>query len=172
MASPYSPEDIGEPARCRCSSGESPARCGRPAHPSDPVVAMTGRDVAAMLARRIGLPVAPADVHELAERGLVKLLVPGDWPFYEVNGVTCEQVLRVVEERIAWLTDSLDCWDAAATLDMSREAFREAAGRHGIRPGRFGRYRRADVARLRGFVPDSSGTAPTSSPSHGDRRGS
>ena len=116
---------------------------------------MTGRAAAAALARLTGLPVAPADVRELAERGLVRVVAAGDWAFYELTGAAgMDEVSQVVAERLAWLAASVDRWDAAEALGLSQAAFQEAATRHGIRPGRFGRYCRADVAGLRTLAGD------------------
>lgn len=134
-------------------------------------MAMTGREAAARLARRTGLPVAPADVRELAARGFVRVVVPGDWPLYEIVRVTRRRLRHVVAERIAWIADSIDRWDAADALGLSQDEFREAVARHGLRPGRFNRYRRADVARLGMPVTNFNGfAAPSASMAHESRR--
>jgi hypothetical protein len=135
------------------------------------------KTAATLLGEWAPLPdVAPADVRELAQRGMLRVVVPGDWPLVELDApsmVVClpghggwpslgsdqqdagrlplelvEELRRVGEARRAWLTASCGPWDAAEALGVSREEFELLAVRHGVRPGRFGRYRRPDVARL------------------------
>jgi hypothetical protein len=115
------------------------------------------KEAAVLLAARTGLPdVAPVDVRELAERGLVRVIVPGRWPLLELpvdldsyiaTGLVAE--LRAIgEARRAWWAWSLSRWAAAEALGVTESAFVVLASRHQVRPGRFGRYRRPDIARL------------------------
>jgi predicted ATPase len=58
---------------------------------------MSGKEAAAALAQRWGLrDVAPADLRELAERGLIRATCPGRWPLYDVEGFTAVDELRRV----------------------------------------------------------------------------
>jgi len=110
-------------------------------------MATPGKEAAAMLARRWRLyDVAPVDLRELAERGLIRVAIPGQWPFYDLDGFTAVDVLRRIgDERRAWWAGSMDRWDAAATLGLSIEEFEVLVAIRGLQPGRFGRYDRGEV---------------------------
>jgi hypothetical protein len=114
-------------------------------------VAMSGKAAAAALAQRWGLhDVAPADLRELAERGLIRVVLPGEWPLYDPDDFTAvEELRRLGDDRRAWWKASINRWDAAELLGLSFEAFDAAAARNGLRPGRADRYRRTDVLALR-----------------------
>ena len=114
-------------------------------------MAMSPRAAAAALAQRWGLQdVAPADLRSLAERGLIRIVLPGVWPLYEVEGFTAvEELRRMGEERRAWWAVSVNRWDAAYLLGLSVDEFEAVVARHGLRAGRFDRYRRTDVLGLR-----------------------
>jgi hypothetical protein len=136
------------------------------------------KTAATLLGQWARLPgVAPADVRELAERGILRVVVPGDWPLVELDVpgmVVClpghggwaslgpgqwaaehlpialvAELRHVGVERRAWLDASCGRWDAAETLSVSREEFDALAARHGVQGGRFGRYSRSDIMRLR-----------------------
>lgn len=109
------------------------------------------KEAAALLARQTGLlDVAPADVRELAEGGLVHVVVPGKWPLYDLDGFwAVDELRRLGEARRAWWASSMGRWETANALGLSAEEFDALAARHGLKPGRFGRYCRAEVMRLR-----------------------
>jgi hypothetical protein len=137
------------------------------------------KTAATLLGQWAHLPdVAPADVRELAERGIRSVVIPGDWPLVELDVppgmVVClpghggwpslgpgqwgaghlpielvAELRRVGVERRAWLEASCGGWDAAETLGVSREEFDALAARHGVQRRRFGRYSRSDITRLR-----------------------
>jgi hypothetical protein len=134
---------------------------------------------AVLLAQLTGLrDVAPADVREVAERGLVRVVTPGEWPMVEVDvpagtGVRLSldwpmpyligapnelaspncplavELRRIGEERRAWRAASMLGFDAAEELGVRMEDFTELAARHGVQPGRWSRYARTDIERLR-----------------------
>jgi len=94
--------------------------------------------------------VAPADVRDLAERGLLPIAVR--WGVELVPDLppdVIDELRRVGDERRAWRTASLDCWAAADRLGVSWDEVPDLAAEHGLQPGRFGRYARSDVERLR-----------------------
>ncbi len=111
---------------------------------------MPGKEAAAALAQRWGLrDVAPADLREMAERGLIRVTCPGHCPLYDVEGFTAvDELRRVGDARREWWAASIDRWDAAAILGLSVEEFGALAARCGLQPGRFGRYHRAEVVAL------------------------
>lgn len=112
---------------------------------------MSPKAAAAALAQRWRLPdVAPADLRGLAERGLIRVVLPGVWPLYDVEDFTAVEELRQVgDERRAWWAVSLNRWDAADLLGVGIDELEVAAARRGLRPGHSDRYRRADVLALR-----------------------
>ncbi len=112
---------------------------------------MPGEAAVAVLARQWGLrDVVPADLRELAQRGLIRVTCPGRWPLYDLDGFTAvDELRRVGDARREWWAASLDRWDAAAMLGMSVDELDALAARCGLQPGRFGRYRRTDVFELR-----------------------
>jgi len=114
-------------------------------------VVLSSKEAAAFLARRWGLSdVAPVDLRELAERGLIRVVIPGDWPLYDLDGFTAIEELRQVgDARRAWWRASVNRWDAAEILGLSLDEFDALAARDGLWPGRFDRYRRADVLAVR-----------------------
>jgi hypothetical protein len=113
-------------------------------------MAMSGKEAATVLAGLTGLwDVAPVDVRELAERGLVRVVSAGDYPLYDLKGFRAVEELREAgERRRAWWAGSLNRWDAAAALRLSVEEFEALAARGGLQPGRFGRYCRAEVIKF------------------------
>ena len=112
---------------------------------------MPGKAAAAALAQQWGLrEVAPADLRELAERGLIRVTCPGQCPLYDVDGFTAvDELRRVADARREWLAASIDRWDAAGMLGLGVEEFDGLAAGCGLQPGRFGRYRRSEVEALR-----------------------
>jgi hypothetical protein len=118
-------------------------------------LAMSGKDAAAALAQRWGLhDVAPADLRELAARGLIRVVLPGEWPLYDPDDFTAvEELRRLGDERRAWWAASINRWDAAELLGLSLEAFDALAARNGLQAGRADRYLRTDVLALRTSVP-------------------
>lgn len=117
-------------------------------------VVMSGKEAATVLARETGIhDVAPADVRELAERGHIRVAVHG-WPptgdLYDLGDFTAvDELRRVGEVRRAWRASSLDRFDAATALGLNVVEFDVLVARHGLRHGRFRRYRRTEVMRLR-----------------------
>jgi hypothetical protein len=107
---------------------------------------------AGRLADRTGLEVDRADVEDLAGRGL--LSITGhykDWPLYdprELDGLDGAVVAAVVGDRKAWLAASLPRRAAAAELGWQLPQLDQVAAERGLRPGRFGRYARSDIAAL------------------------
>lgn len=109
------------------------------------------------LAQLTGLPVADADVLELAERDLAH---PVDeykgYDLYDVDELTAlagdaprRAVLeQLVEARLAWLADSMAPAEAAAALRWQKEDLTRIAAERGLVRGRFGRYARADILDL------------------------
>jgi hypothetical protein len=112
---------------------------------------MSGKAAAVALAQRWGLhDVAPADLRELAERGLIRAILPGDWPLYDVENFTAvEELRRIGDERRAWWAASINRWDAAVLMGVNVDEFDALAARHGLLPGRSDRYRRSEVLALR-----------------------
>ncbi|MGP3979338.1 hypothetical protein ACTWQF_36085 [Streptomyces sp. 8N114] len=104
------------------------------------------------LAQRTGLEVERADVQLLAERGVLRPV--GDfrgWPLYaieDLDALTPADVTTAISDRHAWIEASLSSEEAAQLLGWPVGKFEVTAERHGLTPGRFGRYARADVERL------------------------
>ena len=113
---------------------------------------LSSKEAAAFLARKWGLcDVAPVDLRDLAGRGLIRVAVHGDWPLYELDGfMAVDELRRVGDARRAWWRASVNRWDAAEILGLSLHEFDALTARCGLRPGRFDRYRHADVLALRG----------------------
>lgn len=112
---------------------------------------LPGKEAAAALAQRWGLrDVAPVDLRELADRGLIRVTCPGQCPLFDVDGFTAvDELRRAVDTRREWLAGSIDRWDAAWMLGLGVEEFGGLAAGCGLQPGRFGRYRRSEVEALR-----------------------
>lgn len=112
---------------------------------------MSPKAAAAALAERWALPeVAPADLRRMAKHGLIRVVLPGVWPLYDVEDFTAAEELRQVgEERRAWWAVSVNRWDAADLLGVGIDAFEVVAALRGLRAGRSDRYRRTDVLALR-----------------------
>jgi hypothetical protein len=112
---------------------------------------MSAKAATAALAERWGLhDVAPADLRELAALGLIRVVLPGSDPLYDVEGFTAvEELRRVGNERRAWWAASVNRWDAAELLGLSLVEFDVLAAGRGLQPGRSDRYRRAEVDALR-----------------------
>jgi hypothetical protein len=116
------------------------------------------KEAAVLIAQQTGLrDVAPADVRELARRGLVRVVVPGDWPLVSLDiaarlGLTAgmaDELRLIVEGRQQWWAASLNRCDAAEALELTPAAFDALASHHGVEAGRFRRYARSDIERLR-----------------------
>jgi hypothetical protein len=116
---------------------------------------MSGKEAAAALAQRWALrDVAPADLREMAERGLIRITCPGHCPLYDVEGFTAvDELRRAGDARRRWWAVSIDRWDAAEMLALSVEDFDALAAARDLQPGRFGRYGRSEVEAQR---PDPS----------------
>jgi choline dehydrogenase-like flavoprotein len=116
-------------------------------------MAIDVKRAAVLLAKRSGLPdVAPVDVREMAERGVLRVVVPGDWLLVGLDDLRAgwiDELRRIGEERRAWRAASLDRFDAAEVLGRSWKEFPELAAQRGVQPGRFGRYARSDIDWLR-----------------------
>jgi hypothetical protein len=54
----------------------------------------------------------------------------------------------VGDARRHWLAASVDRWDAATILGIEVHEFENLAACCGVRPGRFGRYRRSDLVEI------------------------
>ena len=87
---------------------------------------------------------------------MVRIRVPGDYPLVELDLPAGELAADVVDalreigdQRRAWRATSIARWDAAAELGVGRKAFDALAAKHGVHPGRFGRFARSDVTKLR-----------------------
>lgn len=131
--------------------------------------ALGTKAAARLLAARTGLPVAGADVRVLAARGRFRVTANfTDWPMYASEDVEAfdgvEELREVVAERIEWWGASTDRWDAAQALGVAPDQVQAVMARRGARPGRFGRYRRTDVAAVaqdRSFACDKEGSVVT-----------
>lgn len=108
---------------------------------------------AAHLADRTGLPVERSDVQDLADDG--DLQPVGDyrgWPLYAVealDAVPARRIADVVRARQDWITASLTASEAAEALGVSLGRFEVTVESAGVTAGRFDRYARTDVDRLR-----------------------
>jgi hypothetical protein len=112
-----------------------------------------------LLAELTGLDVTNDDIVTLAGQGHADVVgYFKDWELYDVAAVrqlgTTEDgqaiVAAVVGERQAWLADSVTTADAARWLSWDRGDLKRVAAEQGIKPGRFGRWARTDIARLAG----------------------
>jgi len=129
--------------------------------PVGPMVRVDLKVAAIVLGQWAGLAdVAPADVRELVRRGLLAGFADPRWPLVEVAApetrwkilpaaALVEELRRVGDQRRAWRAASCDRWEAAEELGLSLQDFDRLAARAGVEPGRFGRYARSDVERLR-----------------------
>lgn len=114
---------------------------------------------ASLLADLTGLDVTSDDIVTLAGQGHVDVVdYFKDWELYDVAAVrrlgTTEDgtaiAAGIVGERQAWLADSVTTEDAARWLEWDRGDLKRVAAEQGIKPGRFGRWARTDIARLAG----------------------
>jgi hypothetical protein len=142
----------------RAAADELAARIGelREQIPPQPLGA---RRCAGLLAELTGLDVTDDDFLDLANAGHVDSVDSyKDWLLFDVAAVrrlgTTEEgtaiVAAVVAGRQAWLADSITTEDAANWLGWNPRDLKRVAGEHDIRPGRFGRWARTDIARLAG----------------------
>lgn len=153
---------IPEPGRggfwTRAAADELAGRIGelREQIPPQPLGA---RRCAGLLAELTGLDVTDDDFLDLANAGHVDSVDSyKDWLLFDVAAVrrlgTTEDgiaiVAGVVAGRQAWLADSITTEDAANWLGWHPRDLKRVAREHDIRPGRFGRWARTDVARLAG----------------------
>jgi hypothetical protein len=104
--------------------------------------------------------VAPADVRELVELGLLVSFGDGTWPLVELDvpvvwwerpapPALVDELRRLGDERRVWRAASCGRWEAAGGLGLSVQDFDLLAATAEVQPGRFGRYARSDIARLR-----------------------
>ncbi|MFI7246418.1 hypothetical protein [Streptomyces qinglanensis] len=104
------------------------------------------------LAQRTGLEVERADIQLLAEQGTLRPV--GDfrgWPLYaiaDLDGLDPADVTAAISDRHAWVEASLSSEESAQLLGWPVGKFEVTAERHGLTPGRFGRYARGGVERL------------------------
>ncbi|WP_207550501.1 MULTISPECIES: hypothetical protein [Parafrankia] len=105
------------------------------------------------LSGRTGLQIERADVQALAERGALRPI--GDykgWSLYaldDLDALSLDLLVTVLADRQSWLQASLTSPEAADLLGWSVGRFEVTAERQGLTAGRFGRYARVDVERLR-----------------------
>ncbi|MBT2417994.1 hypothetical protein J7F01_08955 [Streptomyces sp. ISL-22] len=113
------------------------------------------------LSERTGLEVDRSDVQLLSDRGLLRPV--GDfrgWPLYsmeDLDALPHSTVSAIVDERLAWLAHSVSSAEAAELLGWSAGRFEVTAERHGLSPGRFDRFARAEVLRLSDVDSEGSG---------------
>jgi hypothetical protein len=114
---------------------------------------------AQQLTAATGLGVHRADVEELTERDLLRVVgVYKDWPLYDprqldtlANDTAARAMLaELVAERHAWIASSVDRYESARRVGCRPGDLEALAHERGIRPGRFGRYAAADVDQLAG----------------------
>ncbi|MEU5859130.1 hypothetical protein [Nocardiopsis dassonvillei] len=104
------------------------------------------------IAERTGLPLTRADIAALADRQ--ELSPVGDYmgsPLYSLNdldALTHEQLQTTITRRRTWIANSLTAQEAADLLGWPLGRFEITAERHGLTPGRLGRYSHADIAQL------------------------
>lgn len=111
-----------------------------------------------LLAELTGLDVTSDDIVTLAGQGHVAVVdYFKDWELYDVAAMRrlgtedgAAIAAAVVAERQAWLADSVTTADAARWLEWDRGDLKRVAAEQGIKPGRFGRWARTDIARLAG----------------------
>ncbi len=117
------------------------------------------RRCAELLAELTGLDVTDDDLLMLVKQGHVtEVGWFKKWALYDTAAVrrlgTTEEgialVTAAVAERQAWLADSITTEDAARWLDWNRADLERIATEQGIRPRRFRRWARTDIARLAG----------------------
>jgi hypothetical protein len=117
------------------------------------------RRCAELLAELTGLEVTEDDLRVLIEHGHVDVVDwYKDWPLYDTAavrrlGTTADGIALVtatVSDRQAWLEASITTEAAAGWLGWRARDLARVAAEQGIRPGRFGRWARVDIARLDG----------------------
>jgi hypothetical protein len=110
-----------------------------------------------LLAEGTGLDVQDADLQVLIDRGLVEVVdYYKKWALYDVGALNTllateqgRQVIgEIVVERQAWIQASITEPDAARWLGGSTGDLRKAAADRDMKPGRFGRWARTDIAAL------------------------
>lgn len=142
----------------RAAAGALAARAGqlREQIPPQPLGA---RRCAELLAELAGLDVTEDDFLLLAEQGRVDSVDSfKDWLLYDVAAVRRlgttpegrEVVAGIVSERLAWTASSVTTEAAARWLEWDGRDLKRVAAAQGIKPGRFGRWAREDIARLAG----------------------
>ncbi|MGW4411947.1 exonuclease domain-containing protein [Nonomuraea sp. NPDC004702] len=115
------------------------------------------RRIAESLAAATGLPVQACDITDLADRGVLEPVGEYEgWPLFDPRAAALlaegpgSPLAVVVAARQAWLADSITPGDAAAWLGWTEPELARHAAERGMRPGRFDRYARADIAALAG----------------------
>ncbi|MFJ8629100.1 hypothetical protein ACIRD3_40480 [Kitasatospora sp. NPDC093550] len=104
------------------------------------------------LSEQTGLTVERTDIQDLAEQGVLHPV--GEfkgWPMYSIEDLDAlqhEGVTAVITARLSWIEQSLTNVEAADLLGWSTGRFDVTAERHGLTPGRWNRYTRADIERL------------------------
>ncbi|GAA1015920.1 hypothetical protein Aple_010890 [Acrocarpospora pleiomorpha] len=112
---------------------------------------------AALLSERTGLDVAVADITTLNRRDLTSVVDwYKKWALYDVAALLAliadeaglATLTEIVTERQAWMAASITAKDAAHWLGWRVEDLQRVAGERGMKPGRFDRWARTDVAAL------------------------
>ncbi|WP_431929859.1 hypothetical protein [Nonomuraea jabiensis] len=114
---------------------------------------------AALLSEAVGVEVTIDDFKTLVKAGHTEAVDSyKKWNLYDVAKlkalIATEQgrqiVAGVAGDRQAWMSDSLAPEAAALFLGWNAYDFDQLAAEHELKPGRFGRYSRLDLARLAG----------------------
>jgi hypothetical protein len=104
------------------------------------------------LSEQTGVTVEKPDISMLAKRGRLTMVDSyKGHPLYDVRAIdalTDTEVAELVAERQAWLAASVDDREAAVCFGWKRHDFEKVAAERGIKPGRFGRWARADLDAL------------------------
>lgn len=111
-----------------------------------PIGAKSG---ARRLAERTGLEVEGWDVHAACEEGLLERAGEFEgYPTYakaDLDALDAAELERIIAERIAWEEASLTEWEAAKHLGWTLDELERVVAARRLRPGRRGRYARADL---------------------------
>jgi hypothetical protein len=115
------------------------------------------RRCAELLAELTGLQVDQADIGELAKRELTSVVDDyKGWNLYDVAALRAipgdpgrlAVLTEIVAERVAWLASSLTMREAADVLGWREYDLECVAAERHLKPGRFDRYARTDIAAL------------------------
>lgn len=108
------------------------------------------------LGERLGVDVEPADIAALAEAGHLAvvdvfekkgraydLYAPAD-----VDALTKDQVMPIIDARLAWVASSVAFDEAVGLLGWRREELEKVVAERGLHRGQFRRFARADIDAL------------------------